>query len=291
MKGIILAGGLGTRLHPITKATSKQLLPLYDKPVIYYSLSVLLLAEINDVLLISTPYNIDQYKRLLGDGSQFGISLQYKVQNHPDGLASAFIIGEEFIGPDNVCLVLGDNVFWGQGFSEQLRSAKNKLDGATIFAYEVNDASDYGVVELGSSGQVISLEEKPKIPKSNYAITGLYFYDNSVVELAKFIKPSDRGELEITDINQLYLKNQKLKVERLGRGLAWLDTGSCESLLDASVFVRSVQKRQNLKIACLEEIAWRNGWLDDAALRHIAETSLSGEYQSYVLSLLQKASV
>lgn len=286
MKGIILAGGLGTRLHPITKATSKQLLPLYDKPVIYYSLSVLLLAEINDVLLISTPYNIDQYKRLLGDGSQFGISLQYKVQNHPDGLASAFIIGEEFIGPDNVCLVLGDNVFWGQGFSEQLRSAKNKLDGATIFAYEVNDASDYGVVELGSSGQVISLEEKPKIPKSNYAITGLYFYDNSVVELAKFIKPSDRGELEITDINQLYLKNQKLKVERLGRGLAWLDTGSCESLLDASVFVRSVQKRQNLKIACLEEIAWRNGWLDDAALRHIAETSLSGEYQSYVLSLL-----
>ena len=291
MKGIILAGGLGTRLHPITKATSKQLLPLYDKPVIYYSLSVLLLAEINDVLLISTPYNIDQYKRLLGDGSQFGISLQYKVQNHPDGLASAFIIGEEFIGPDNVCLVLGDNVFWGQGFSEQLRSAKNKLDGATIFAYEVNDASDYGVVELGSSGQVISLEEKPKIPKSNYAITGLYFYDNNVVELAKFIKPSDRGELEITDINQLYLKNQKLKVERLGRGLAWLDTGSCESLLDASVFVRSVQKRQNLKIACLEEIAWRNGWLDDAALRHIAETSLSGEYQSYVLSLLQKASV
>ena len=286
MKGIILAGGLGTRLHPITKATSKQLLPLYDKPVIYYSLSVLLLAEINDVLLISTPYNIDQYKRLLGDGSQFGISLQYKVQNHPDGLASAFIIGEEFIGPDNVCLVLGDNVFWGQGFSEQLRSAKNKLDGATIFAYEVNDASDYGVVELGSSGQVISLEEKPKIPKSNYAITGLYFYDNNVVELAKFIKPSDRGELEITDINQLYLKNQKLKVERLGRGLAWLDTGSCESLLDASVFVRSVQKRQNLKIACLEEIAWRNGWLDDAALRHIAETSLSGEYQSYVLSLL-----
>ena len=289
MKGIILAGGLGTRLHPITKAISKQLLPLYDKPVIYYSLSVLLLAEINDVLLISTPYNIDQYKRLLGDGSQFGISLQYKVQNQPDGLASAFIIGEEFIGPDNVCLVLGDNVFWGQGFSEQLRSAKNKLDGATIFAYEVNDASDYGVVELGSSGQVISLEEKPKIPKSNYAITGLYFYDNNVVELAKFIKPSDRGELEITDINQLYLKNQKLKVERLGRGLAWLDTGSCESLLDASVFVRSVQKRQNLKIACLEEIAWRNGWLDDAALRHIAETSLSGEYQSYVLSLLQKA--
>ena len=286
MKGIILAGGLGTRLHPITKATSKQLLPLYDKPVIYYSLSVLLLAEINDVLLISTPYNIDQYKRLLGDGSQFGISLQYKVQNHPDGLASAFIIGEEFIGPDNVCLVLGDNVFWGQGFSEQLRSAKNKLDGATIFAYEVNDASDYGVVELGSSGQVISLEEKPKIPKSNYAITGLYFYDNRVIELAKFIKPSNRGELEITDINQLYLKNKKLNVERLGRGLAWLDTGSCESLLDASVFVRSVQKRQNLKIACLEEIAWRNGWLDDAALRHIAETSLSGEYQSYVLSLL-----
>ena len=291
MKGIILAGGLGTRLHPITKATSKQLLPLYDKPVIYYSLSVLLLAEINDVLLISTPYNIDQYKRLLGDGSQFGISLQYKVQNHPDGLASAFIIGEEFIGPDNVCLVLGDNVFWGQGFSEQLRSAKNKLDGATIFAYEVNDASDYGVVELGSSGQVISLEEKPKKPKSNYAITGLYFYDNNVVELAKFIKPSDRGELEITDINQLYLKNKKLNVERLGRGLAWLDTGSCESLLDASVFVRSVQKRQNLKIACLEEIAWRNGWLDDAVLRHIAETSLSGEYQSYVLSLLPQAVV
>ena len=211
MKGIILAGGLGTRLHPITKATSKQLLPLYDKPVIYYSLSVLLLTEINTILLISTPYNIDQYKRLLDDDSQFGNSLQYKVQNPPDGLASAFIIGEEFIGPDNVCLVLGDNVFWGQGFSEQLKSAKNKLDGATIFAYEVNDASDYGVVELGSSGEVISLEEKPKKPKSNYAITGLYFYDNSVIELAKFIKPFNRGELEITDIKKKKKKNKMLK--------------------------------------------------------------------------------
>ncbi|HGG9222753.1 TPA: glucose-1-phosphate thymidylyltransferase RfbA [Neisseria meningitidis] len=288
MKGIILAGGSGTRLYPITRGVSKQLLPVYDKPMIYYPLSVLMLAGIRDILVITAPEDNASFKRLLGDGSDFGISISYAVQPSPDGLAQAFIIGEEFIGNDNVCLVLGDNIFYGQSFTQTLRQAAAKKHGATVFAYQVKNPERFGVVEFNENFRALSVEEKPQQPKSNWAVTGLYFYDNRAVEFAKRLKPSARGELEITDLNQMYLEDGSLSVQLLGRGFAWLDTGTHESLHEAASFVQTVQNIQNLHIACLEEIAWRNGWLSDEKLEELARPMAKNQYGQYLLRLLKK---
>ncbi|HEZ3008281.1 TPA: glucose-1-phosphate thymidylyltransferase RfbA [Neisseria meningitidis] len=288
MKGIILAGGSGTRLYPITRGVSKQLLPVYDKPMIYYPLSVLMLAGIRDILVITAPEDNASFKRLLGDGSDFGISISYAVQPSPDGLAQAFIIGEEFIGNDNVCLVLGDNIFYGQSFTQTLRQAAAKKHGATVFAYQVKNPERFGVVEFDANFRALSVEEKPQQPKSNWAVTGLYFYDNRAVEFAKRLKPSARGELEISDLNQMYLEDGSLSVQILGRGFAWLDTGTHESLHEAASFVQTVQNIQNLHIACLEEIAWRNGWLSDEKLEELARPMAKNQYGQYLLRLLKK---
>ncbi|MDT0627734.1 glucose-1-phosphate thymidylyltransferase RfbA [Alteromonas sp. W364] len=285
MKGIILAGGSGTRLYPITKSISKQLLPVYDKPMIYYPLSVLMLAGIKDVLIITTPNDLDSYKRLLGNGSDYGIKITYETQNEPNGLAEAFLIGETFIGDSNVCLILGDNIFFGQSFGQQLERAAKNLNGATVFGYQVLDPERFGVVEFDSSFSAVSLEEKPKNPKSNWAVTGLYFYDSSVVDIAKTIKPSSRGELEITSINQEYLKRKSLNVERLGRGFAWLDTGTHDSLIDASNFVHTVENRQGFKIACLEEIAFRKGWISAEQVEKKGQALHKTGYGQYLLNL------
>lgn len=289
MKGIILAGGSGTRLYPITKGVSKQLLPVYDKPMIYYPLSVLMLAEIQEILIISTPEDLPNFEKLLGDGKQIGIRLTYKEQPSPDGLAQAFIIGAEFIGTDDVCLVLGDNIFYGYGFSGILQNArKNVAQGkSTVFGYYVNDPERYGVAEYDEKGNVTSIEEKPNDPKSNFALVGLYFYTNDVVEIAKEIKPSNRGELEITTVNQEYLKQKKLKVELLGRGFAWLDTGTHDSLMEAGQFIETIEKRQGLKVACLEEIAYRMGYIDDKQVRKLAEPLKKNAYGQYLLNLVK----
>jgi glucose-1-phosphate thymidylyltransferase len=287
-KGIILAGGSGTRLYPITKGVSKQLLPIYDKPMIYYPLSVLMLAGIREVLVISTPDDIDGFRRLLGDGSELGIDIIYIVQPSPDGLAQAFILGEEFIGDSNVCLVLGDNIFYGQGFTPLLRQAVNRQKGATVFGYQVKDPERFGVVEFDDSKRAISIEEKPTYPKSNYAVTGLYFYDNDIVEIAKQVKPSERGELEITTVNQMYMQRGELSVELLGRGFAWLDTGTHESLLEAAQFVETIEKRQGYKVACLEEIALNNGWLTKQQVAEIGQTMRKNAYGQYLISLAQE---
>ncbi|MBV7271536.1 glucose-1-phosphate thymidylyltransferase RfbA [Clostridium sp. PL3] len=287
-KGIILAGGSGTRLYPMTKAISKQIVPIYDKPMIYYPLSVLMLAGIRDILIISTRRDLDTFKELLGSGEQLGLCIQYAVQDKPRGLAEAFIIGEEFIGQDNVTLVLGDNIFYGYGFSERLQIAADRTEGATIFGYHVSNPNDFGVVEFDETFNVVSIEEKPKNPKSNYAVPGLYFYDNHVVEIAKSVKPSDRGELEITEINNEYLKIRKLKVELFGRGMAWLDTGTPNGLLNAANFVEAVQTRQGLYVACIEEIAYRKGYINSEQLINLVEPLRKVDYGRYILSLIKE---
>lgn len=286
MKGIVLAGGSGTRLYPITKGVSKQLLPVYDKPMIYYPLSVLMLAGIKDILIITTPDDTDGFIRLLGNGSNFGINLSYEIQASPDGLAQAFIIGEKFIGDDSVCLVLGDNLFWGHGFSPLLINAASKTTGATVFGYQVQDPERFGVVDFDENMRALSIEEKPVHPKSNFAVTGLYFYDNKVVEIAKEVKPSDRGELEITSINQAYLEKGELNVELLGRGFAWLDTGTHESLLDSAMFVETIERRQGYKIACLEEIAFSKGWLNSEQVKELAKPMMKNSYGKYLLNIV-----
>lgn len=291
MKGIVLAGGSGTRLYPITKGVSKQLIPIFDKPMVYYPISALMLAGIRDILIISTPADLPGFRRLLGDGSDYGVNFEYAEQPSPDGLAQAFIIGEEFIGDDSVCLVLGDNIFYGHGFPRMLRSAVKEAEennNATVFGYWVKDPERYGVAEFDADGKVISIEEKPKEPKSNYAVVGLYFYPNKVVDVAKTIKPSARGELEITTVNQRFLEDDQLKVQLFGRGFAWLDTGTFDSLSEASTFIEVLEKRQGLKISCLEEIGWRNGWISDERLEQIAQSMIKNEYGQYLMRLLDK---
>ena len=288
MKGIVLAGGSGTRLHPITRGVSKQMLPIYDKPMIYYPLSVLMLAGIREILIISTPEDLPNFEKLLGDGSDFGVSLSYEVQPSPDGLAQAFIIGEEFIGDDSVCLILGDNIFYGYGFSGMLREASNREVGGTVFGYQVNDPERFGVVEFDAEGRAISIEEKPESPKSNYAVTGLYFYDNRVVDIAKNVQPSPRGELEITDVNNAYLELGDLNVSVMGRGFAWLDTGPHDSLMAAGQYVQTIEQRQGLKVACLEEIAYRNGWLEQFHLLELGQSLNKTGYGQYLLRVARE---
>jgi glucose-1-phosphate thymidylyltransferase len=291
MKGIVLAGGSGTRLYPVTKSISKQIIPVYDKPMIYYPLSVLMLAGIREILIISTPHDIHLYKNLLGNGNDLGIRLEYAIQASPDGLAQAFIIGEDFIGNDNVCMVLGDNIFYGFGFSSTLREAAAMQDGATVFGYYVNDPERYGVADFDDKGKVLSLEEKPEKPKSNYAVTGLYFYSNDVVQKAKNLKPSKRGELEITDLNRLYLEEERLNLKMMGRGMAWLDTGTHDSLLEASNFIATIENRQGLKVACLEEIAYRYGYINREQLLKLAEPLKKNHYGQYLIKIANEKQV
>ena len=286
-KGIVLAGGSGTRLHPLTIAVSKQLMPLYDKPMIYYPISTLMMAGIKEILIISTPHDTPQYQKLLGDGSQWGVKFSYVVQPSPDGLAQAFVLGEEFIGDDHSCLILGDNVYYGHGLITTLKNAQNREEGATVFGYRVTDPERYGVAEFNSEGKVINLEEKPEHPKSNYAVTGLYFYDNQVVEMAKSLKPSLRGELEITDLNNIYLQKEQLHLEKLGRGTAWLDTGTHDSLLQAANFIETIEKRQGLKVCCPEEIAYTNGWISKEQLLNAAEALGKSGYGVYLRRLVE----